>query len=305
MSTASAVSASSAEASSSASSSTGGGVGLGAGLGVGGGVLSGRLDGLVSLLGLFVLHVSSLRSSGVQSPTRSRRKTCAARMRAATRGCQAAAMRASRWEILGAWLRVWTPPRDVEIPPIPWRAVALLGVACVAAVVAVIVLLVAPALDRSKERGAASEQRREAAARRAPSARGCASTSALQTRPRAARGAPVPRGGRRAAAQAALRAPRARERPARRARPRRGGRVRASRCAPCAAARAAGGAAPRVRLSCFAVTTQNAPRRRRPAVPRRGLAARRALRVVSHQPAARRGRRGRRRLRAALPRLHG
>jgi hypothetical protein len=27
--------------------------------------------------------------------------------------------RASIFEIVGAWLRIWTPPRDVEIPPVP------------------------------------------------------------------------------------------------------------------------------------------------------------------------------------------
>jgi len=26
--------------------------------------------------------------------------------------------RASIFEIVGAWLRLWTPPRDVEIPPV-------------------------------------------------------------------------------------------------------------------------------------------------------------------------------------------
>src|SRR3712207_7944463 len=29
--------------------------------------------------------------------------------------------RLSRWEVLGAWLRLWTPPREVEVPPVPWR----------------------------------------------------------------------------------------------------------------------------------------------------------------------------------------
>jgi hypothetical protein len=34
--------------------------------------------------------------------------------------------RASVLEILGVWLHIWTAPRDVEVPPIPWRKVALL-----------------------------------------------------------------------------------------------------------------------------------------------------------------------------------
>jgi type II secretory pathway pseudopilin PulG len=33
--------------------------------------------------------------------------------------------RASILEILGVWLHVWTAPRDVEIPPVPWRKLAL------------------------------------------------------------------------------------------------------------------------------------------------------------------------------------
>jgi hypothetical protein len=31
----------------------------------------------------------------------------------------------SRWEVLGAWTRLWTAPRDVEVPPIPWRALGI------------------------------------------------------------------------------------------------------------------------------------------------------------------------------------
>jgi hypothetical protein len=33
--------------------------------------------------------------------------------------------------VLGAWLGVWTPPREADVPPIPWRKVAL-GAAAVA-----------------------------------------------------------------------------------------------------------------------------------------------------------------------------
>lgn len=38
-----------------------------------------------------------------------------------------ARVKASRWEILGAWLRIWTPPKDVEIPPVPRRAAAVVA----------------------------------------------------------------------------------------------------------------------------------------------------------------------------------
>ncbi len=41
----------------------------------------------------------------------------------------------SRWEVLGAWLRLWTPPRGAVVPPVPWRAVlAGLAVLVVASV---------------------------------------------------------------------------------------------------------------------------------------------------------------------------
>lgn len=70
--------------------------------------------------------------------------------------------RASWWEVLGAWLHVWTPPRDVEIPS-PRRA-AVAGLAVVAAAAVVVVALVAPAIDRSKARDAAAAAREREAA---------------------------------------------------------------------------------------------------------------------------------------------
>ncbi len=66
--------------------------------------------------------------------------------------------KASKLEILGAWLHLWTPPRDCEIPPVPWRKVAL-GAALLAAAGVVAALVIAPAIDDSKERGAAEERR--------------------------------------------------------------------------------------------------------------------------------------------------
>jgi hypothetical protein len=161
-------------------------------------------------------------------------------------------MRASRWEILGAWLRVWTPPRDVEVPPIPWRAVALLGVGLAVAAAAV-VLLVVPALDRSKERGAATEQRRQAAALRAEIARLRFDQRAHSARaPAVAR---LYRAGRRADAQAALERHAAasvlRDARARVASGEFDVPVRSVRCRPRGRL-----APPRVRLACFAVTTR-------------------------------------------------
>ena len=71
----------------------------------------------------------------------------------------------SRWEILGAWLRLWTPPREAVVPPVPWRKVAVGGVLVLAvAVVAVVVLLNTESDRTAAERRAAraAEQRHAA-----------------------------------------------------------------------------------------------------------------------------------------------
>jgi hypothetical protein len=105
-------------------------------------------------------------------------------------------MKASRWEALGAWLGVWTPPRDVEVPPPPsartlaWAAAALVGLGIVVA------LVIAPAIDAGKDRAAAEE--RAARAQRAAARR---EAQRVQQRPR--QGA-LPAGAGRAAALAAV-----------------------------------------------------------------------------------------------------
>jgi hypothetical protein len=81
--------------------------------------------------------------------------------------------KANPLEILGAWLRVWTPPRDVEVPPVPRRAAAAVGVGLLV-VVALVLLVVMPAVDTGKDRdaerrakaAAAAKERRDATARR-------------------------------------------------------------------------------------------------------------------------------------------
>jgi hypothetical protein len=71
--------------------------------------------------------------------------------------------RASRWEILGARLGVWTLPRGVEEPaPISRRAWAL-GLTAIAAAAAVIVTVVIPAIGDSKDSRAARERSARAA----------------------------------------------------------------------------------------------------------------------------------------------
>jgi type II secretory pathway pseudopilin PulG len=62
-------------------------------------------------------------------------------------------LRLSRLEVLGAWTHTWTPHRDAEIPPIPWRKIWIataIGVVALGAAAALIV----PAIQSSKDRAA-------------------------------------------------------------------------------------------------------------------------------------------------------
>jgi hypothetical protein len=72
--------------------------------------------------------------------------------------------RASVFEIVGAWLRLWTPPRDVEIPPVPWRKLAI-GAVVGALVLAGALAILIPRIDAGKERRAASDRAFQAHAR--------------------------------------------------------------------------------------------------------------------------------------------
>jgi hypothetical protein len=73
--------------------------------------------------------------------------------------------RLSRFEVLGAWLHLWTPHRGAEIPPVPvrrilaWTAVGLVVLGGAA-------LLAVPAIQDAKRSGDARDAR-EAAARQA------------------------------------------------------------------------------------------------------------------------------------------
>jgi hypothetical protein len=68
----------------------------------------------------------------------------------------------SRWEILGAWLRLWTPPRDAVVPPVPWRKVAVGGALLVIAAAVALVAL----LNAESSRDAAARLGERAAAER-------------------------------------------------------------------------------------------------------------------------------------------
>ena len=77
----------------------------------------------------------------------------------------------SRWEVLGAWLGIWTAPKGVEVPPRPpakrlaiWAAGALL------VVVATLAALL-PQLEQSRRAGAAQDARQAARAIAAERAR--------------------------------------------------------------------------------------------------------------------------------------
>jgi hypothetical protein len=57
--------------------------------------------------------------------------------------------RASVPEILGVWLHVWTAPRDVEVPPVPWRKLAIWsGVGAV--VLGVVLAIMIPRINEGK-----------------------------------------------------------------------------------------------------------------------------------------------------------
>jgi hypothetical protein len=76
----------------------------------------------------------------------------------------------TRWEILGAWLHVWTPPKGLEVPPVPWRKLVFWG-ALAAFVIAAVAVVSVPRIDESKKQGAAERAKQAAAADDAERAR--------------------------------------------------------------------------------------------------------------------------------------
>ena len=72
--------------------------------------------------------------------------------------------RASALEILGVWLHVWTAPRDVEVPPIPWRKLAIwTGVGAVVLAIALAIMI--PRINEGKSERAASAAAEQARVR--------------------------------------------------------------------------------------------------------------------------------------------
>jgi hypothetical protein len=106
------------------------------------------------------------------------------------------------FEVLGAWLGLWTPPRGVVVPPVPWRKIAV-GTAVLVVALGTAGAILIP--DVVEDREAAAERERRAEAER--HAAFLASVDREQ-RPRRGRGEADPgRGapeGRRLAARSAL-----------------------------------------------------------------------------------------------------
>jgi hypothetical protein len=90
-----------------------------------------------------------------------------------------------RIETLGAWLGLWTPPRDEPVPPVPWRAVAITAVALVALLGAA-AALVLPGVAADRRAADEREQRAETARQRAALA-----FVAREERPRIRHGQPA------------------------------------------------------------------------------------------------------------------
>jgi len=65
-------------------------------------------------------------------------------------------------ETVGAWLRIWTPPRDVVVPDVPVRKL-LIGGAIAAVLLGVAAAIIVPRIDSRKERLAADDARAHAA----------------------------------------------------------------------------------------------------------------------------------------------
>jgi hypothetical protein len=78
--------------------------------------------------------------------------------------------RASILETVGVWLHVWTAPRDVEIPPIPWRKLALwTGVGALLLGVALAIMI--PRINEGKAERSAQAAAEKARAQKANRAR--------------------------------------------------------------------------------------------------------------------------------------
>ena len=67
-----------------------------------------------------------------------------------------------RFETLGAWLGVWTPPKGATVPPVPKRKLAA-GTAIVALALAALAVWLVPRIQHAKRSTAGAERRAETA----------------------------------------------------------------------------------------------------------------------------------------------
>ena len=72
--------------------------------------------------------------------------------------------------MVGAWLHVWTPPKGLEVPPVPWRKLAMWGLVA-AVVLSAAAAIAVPRIDERKREGAAERAREQAIADNAERAR--------------------------------------------------------------------------------------------------------------------------------------
>jgi hypothetical protein len=107
-----------------------------------------------------------------------------------SRADSSAPPRLTRWEILGAWLHVWTAPKGLEVPPVPWRKVALYGLGA-ATLIGVALALILPPLNDAKKKGEATRAREMAAVVAAERARLRADQKVHTLQVTSADGAPV------------------------------------------------------------------------------------------------------------------
>src|SRR5690242_15367795 len=76
---------------------------------------------------------------------------------------QTSERRANVLEIVGAWLHIWTPPRDARVPPIPWRKLAI-GTGIGLVIVGIALAILIPRIDNHKEQTARADAAYKAAA---------------------------------------------------------------------------------------------------------------------------------------------
>ena len=68
----------------------------------------------------------------------------------------------TRFEVIGAWLHLWTPPRGAIVPPVPWRRIGI-GAALAALLLGAVAAWLVPRIERAKRHESATERRRLAA----------------------------------------------------------------------------------------------------------------------------------------------